>query len=122
VNRNWYALALLFLLAVGLFSAGRFVDASICQIDVGLDQAYACANAGDFAEARQLYRKTAAQAREYSPVWILLIRRNLIDQLNQTLATIPAYAIPENQSDLAVETARARTQALQIRQSFFSWF
>lgn len=122
MNRNWYALALLFLLAVGLVSAGRFVDTSINRIDEGLEQAYSCAETGNFSEARQLYLTTARQARTYSPWWILLVRRNLIDQLNQTLATIPSYAIPENRSDLAVETARARTQAQQIRQSFFSWF
>ena len=52
----------------------------------------------------------------------LVVRRTLVDQFNQTLATLPAYATAENRADLAVETARACTQLQQIRQSFFSRF
>ena len=50
------------------------------------------------------------------------MRRTLVDQFNQTLATLPAYATADNRADLAVETARACTQLQQIRQSFFSRF
>lgn len=122
MNRNWYALGLLAVLAVGLCIAGRFVNTSIRSVDEDLTLAYSCAVSGEYHTAQQQFDDVADKAQRYSPLWMLLVRRNLVDQLNQTLATIPAYATKENQSDLAVETARARTQAEQIRQSFFSWF
>lgn len=122
MNRNWYALGLVAALVLGLFLAGRFVNSSIQSVDEELAQAYSCAESGDYQTARQRFDDVAEKARQYSPLWLLLVRRNLVDQFNQTLATIPAYATQENHSDLAVETARARTQAEQIRQSFFSWF
>lgn len=95
---------------------------SFSVINQGIQEAYSCATSGNYDEARQKFYRVAQQAEGYTPVWILLVRRNLIDQFNQTLATIPSYATQENQSDLAVETARAKTQAEQIRHSFFSWF
>lgn len=122
MNRNWYALGLLAILVLGLCAAGRFVNASIQSVDEDLMLAYSCAESGEYQTAQQRFDDVAEKARQYSPLWMLLVRRNLVDQLNQTLATIPAYATKENRSDLAVETARARTQAEQIRQSFFSWF
>ena len=79
-------------------------------------------SAGLHRQAATQFIQTANEAEAYSRLWVLLIRRSLIDQLNQTLATIPSYATSENHSDLAVETARARAQAQQIRQSFFSCF
>lgn len=122
MNRNWYALLLLVLLVIGLYSAGRYMDISLQTIDQGLEQAYACAEEGDYLTARQAFQAVSQKAEDYSPIWMLLVRRNLVDQLNQTLATIPAYATQENHSDLSVETLRARAQTAQIRQSFFSWF
>lgn len=122
MNRNWYALGLLIVLTLGLFVAGRFVNGSIRSVDEALVRAYSCAESGEYQTAKQQFDDVAEKARQCSPLWMLLVRRNLVDQLNQTLATIPAYATKENHSDLAVETVRARTQAEQIRQSFFSWF
>lgn len=98
------------------------MNTSFDVIDQGIQQAYGYAAAGNYDEAQQAFGAVAKTAERYTPFWILLVRRNLIDQLNQTLATIPSYATQENRSDLAVETARAKTQADQIRRSFFSWF
>lgn len=122
MNRNWYALVLLLLLSFTLWSSGRYMDTSFCAIEQGIQEAYSCATVGNYDEAREKFYAVAQRAEDYTPVWLLLVRRNLIDQLNQTLATIPSYATQENVSDLAVETARAKTQAEQIRRSFFSWF
>lgn len=122
MNRKWYALALLLLLTAVLCLAGHFMQVSIGEMQDSLEVAYRFAENGEYPKARQAFEATAQKAVSYSPFWILLVRRNLVDQFNQTLATIPSYATQENQSDLAVETARAQTQALQIQQSFFSWF
>lgn len=122
MNRNWYALTLVCLLGISLWIAGCFVDRSIHKVENELTQAYNLAQTQQYAQSKQAFDTIIQIADAYSPFWILVVRRSLVDQLNQTLATIPFYATKENQSDLAVETARAQTQARQIRQSFFSWF
>lgn len=122
MNRNWYALILVCLLGIGMWRAGLFVDHSIREIESDLAQAYSLAQAQHYNQATQAFDNVIQKANACRPFWTLLVRRSLVDQLNQTLATIPFYTTPENQSDLAVETARAQTQARQIRQSFFSWF
>lgn len=120
MNRNWYAAFLVGALCVALLAAGRYVHQSMQQLDQNICTAYACAQNEDYNTARTAFYDTAEQAEACSRIWCLLVRRNLVDQLNQTLATIPAYCNRENLSDLAVEVARARTQIQQIRQSFFS--
>lgn len=122
VRRNWYAAALLLILACVLCSAGKYVTDSTRQLDAELREAYAYAELGRFSEAREAYTAAAHQSKLKSEIWYLLIRRSLVDQLNQTLATIPSYVSEDNLADLAVETARAREQVCQISQSFFSWF
>lgn len=119
MRRNWYAAGLLVLLFAAVWGAGVYVRTTTAQLDSQLAAAYSYAEQGDYPKARQAYRQTAQAARQAGRLWLLLIRRSLIDQLNQTLATLPHYATEENRSDLAVETARAREQARQIRQSFF---
>jgi hypothetical protein len=52
----------------------------------------------------------------------LLVRRNILDQLNQTLAVLPPCAEADSLADLEMETQRACTQIEQVRQSFFSGF
>lgn len=119
MRRNWYAAGLLVLLFAAVWGAGVYVRTTTAQLDSQLAAACSYAERGDYPKARQAYRQTAQAAQQASRLWLLLIRRSLIDQLNQTLATLPHYATEENRSDLAVETARAREQARQIRQSFF---
>ena len=122
MRRNWYAAALLLILACILCSAGMYVTDSTRQLDAELREAYTYAELGQFSEAREAYTAAAHQSKLKSEIWYLLIRRSLVDQLNQTLATIPSYVSENNLADLAVETARAREQVCQISQSFFSWF
>ena len=119
MNRNWYAALLICLLGVALFFSARFMDQSVPGLDRDLENAYACALNEDFATAKTAFHAAAAQAEQVSRLWFLLVRRSLVDQLNQTLATLPAYCSRENLSDLAVEVARARAQLRQLRQSFF---
>lgn len=52
----------------------------------------------------------------------MLVRRNLIDQMNQTLSLLPGCAKEENLTDLTLETDRACCQLQQIQQSFFGSF
>ena len=52
----------------------------------------------------------------------LLVRRNILDQLNQTLAVLPPCAEADSLADLEMETQRAYTQIEQVRQSFSADF
>lgn len=122
MNRNWYAALLLAVLISLLYIAGRYVDDNTRKLTRELDAAYNLAMSGEYEQAKRAFQETAQRSEESSPIWMLLIRRSLVDQLNQTLATIPSYVSAENMADLAVETARACTQTQQIRTSFFSWF
>lgn len=122
MNRNWYATILLAVLFLTLYAAGIYLDRNVQALTQQLDTAYSLAEAGNYRQAQQVYEETAEQSAQSSTVWMLLVRRSLVDQLNQTLATIPSYVSAENMADLAVETSRARAQAQQIRASFFSWF
>ena len=122
MNRNWYATILLAVLFLTLYGAGIYLDRNVQALTQQLDTGYSLAEAGNYRQAQQVYEETAEQSAQSSTVWMLLVRRSLVDQLNQTLATIPSYVSAENMADLAVETSRARAQAQQIRASFFSWF
>lgn len=122
MRRNWYAVALLALLALVLYAASRYMNTSTKTLDTELSTAYTYAEAQDYDGACAAFTLAAGHAEDYSRIWMLLTRRSLVDQLNQTLATIPSYVSEDNMADLAVETARARTQVRQINQSFFSWF
>ena len=52
----------------------------------------------------------------------LLVRRNALDRMNETMAVLPQYANPENQADLAVEAARVLAQIDQLEQCFTGTF
>ena len=65
---------------------------------------------------------TLPHATRSTQVLGLLVRRNILDQLNQTLAVLPPCAEADSLADLEMETQRACTQIEQVRQSFFSGF
>lgn len=122
MRRNWYAAVLLVILAFILYVAGIYMTRTTERLYQDLQTAYSYAESEHYTQAEQAFKNISEQAETYSRVWILLIRRSLVDQLNQTLAAIPSYVSEDNLADLAVETARASTQVDQIRKSFFSWF
>lgn len=66
--------------------------------------------------------RAANRALRSTQVLGLLVRRNILDQLNQTLAVLPPCAEADSLADLEMETQRACTQIEQVRQSFFSGF
>ena len=68
------------------------------------------------------YSRAANRALRSTQVLGLFVRRNILDQLNQTLAVLPPCAEADSLADLEMETQRACTQIEQVRQSFFSGF
>ena len=71
---------------------------------------------------RQAFRQAAHSARQASKKLGLLVRRNALDRMNETMAVLPQYANPENQADLAVEAARVLAQIDQLEQCFTGTF
>ena len=122
MKRNWYAVLLLLLLGCCVFAAGRYITQTTAAMQESLQAAYALAEQGNCPAAQTAYRQAAAQARRYSRVLLWFVRRNNIEQMNQTLAVLAPCAEPDSLADLEMETRRAEEQIKQIRQSFFGGF
>ena len=89
MKRNWYAAIILLALCVLLFRAGQYVDRTTAGMQRQLEAAYALAEQGDYPAARRAYSRAANRALRSTQVLGLLVRRNILDQLNQTLAVLP---------------------------------
>ena len=122
MSRNRYAVILLVVLALTLWLAGRYVNRTTATLRNELQTACTLAKTGQMPQAQQAYRAAADNAAQASKVLGMLVRRNLIDQMNQTLSLLPGCAKEENLTDLTLETDRACCQLQQIQQSFFGSF
>ena len=122
MKRNWYAAAILLTLGLLLWLAGRYVAATTDAMQREVQTAYQLAEQGDYPAARRAYSRAANRALRSTQILGLLVRRNILDQLNQTLAVLPPCAEADSLADLEMETQRACTQIEQVRQSFFSGF
>ena len=122
MSRNRYAVILLVVLALALWMAGHYVNHTTTTLCKELQAACTLAKTGQTPQAQQAYQAAADSAAQASKVLGLLVRRNLIDQMNQTLSLLPGCAEGEDYADLTIETARACCQLQQIRQSFFGSF
>ena len=122
MSRNRYAVILLVVLALALWLAGRYVNRTTAALCSELQAACTLAETGQTPQALQRYQAITAKAADHSKVLGLLVRRNLIDQLNQTLSLLPGCVRNEDLTDLTLETNRACCQLQQIRQSFFGSF
>lgn len=122
MKRNWYAAAILLVLCLLLYLAGRYVTDTTDAMQSGVQRAYALAEQGDYPAARAAYAQTTRRAERDSALLALLVRRNIIDQLNQTMAVLPPCAEADSLADLEMETQRACAQIAQVRQSFFGGF
>ena len=122
MSRNRYAVILLVVLALTLWLAGRYVNRTTATLCNELRTACTLAETGQMPQAQQAYRAAADNAAQASKVLGMLVRRNLIDQMNQTFSLLPGCAKEENLTDLTLETDRACCQLQQIQQSFFGSF
>lgn len=87
-----------------------------------VQSAYAQTLTQQYPQAQQAFRQAAHSARQASKKLGLLVRRNALDRMNETMAVLPQYANPENQADLAVEAARVLAQIDQLEQCFTGTF
>lgn len=122
MKRNRYAAVILVTLALLMFAAGWYISRITAELQQDVQAAYALAVQGDCPAARRAYERAAAKARKASGGISLLVRRTVIDQLNQTLAVLPPCAETDSMADLEMETQRACAQIQQLRQSFFGGF
>ena len=99
MKRNWYAAIILLALCVLLFRAGQYVDRTTDGMQRQLEAAYALAEQGDYPAARRAYSRAANRALRSTQVLGLLVRRNILDQLNQTLAVLPPCAEADSLAD-----------------------
>lgn len=122
MKRSLSALLLLAGLAAALGAAGLYLGQSTARVDAVLQTACVLAQNGQYKTSAAAYREAAAEAEHSMRLWGLLVRRNTLEALGQTLACLPGYARQENLADLWVETARARCQLRQLTASFFGSF
>ena len=99
MSRNRYAVILLVVLALTLWLAGRYVNRTTATLCNELQTACTLAETGQMPQAQQAYRAAADNAAQASKVLGMLVRRNLIDQMNQTLSLLPGCAKEENLTD-----------------------
>ena len=117
MKRNWYAIAILVLLAAVLLPwfvrLVELISPKGPELEIISRQ---------YPQAQQAFRQAAHSARQASKKLGLLVRRNALDRMNETMAVLPQYANPENQADLAVEAARVLAQIDQLEQCFTGTF
>ncbi|HJD21734.1 MAG TPA: DUF4363 family protein [Candidatus Gemmiger faecigallinarum] len=122
MKRNFYAVLLLLAVGAVVFFSGRFVRQSTDRTQRQVQQAYRSAQDGQFETARTIYRQAAEDCRADSRLLYLLVRRSLLDEINESLALIADYAQQDNLADLGVETARVTEQLEQLQASFLAAF
>lgn len=122
MKRNWYAAAILLLLLLALFGCNEYVKKTAQSMREDVQVAYAYAQRADFEAAKSAYNKAADNAKVRCRRLELLIRRSLLDKVNETMAVLSHYAQPDNLSDLAVETARVYALIDQMENSFIGCF
>ena len=120
MKRNWYAIAILVLLAAVLLGCKQYVSATAGSLRAQVQSAYAQTLTQQYPQ--EAFRQAAHSARQASKKLGLLVRRNALDRMNETMAVLPQYANPENQADLAVEAARVLAQIDQLEQCFTGTF
>lgn len=122
MSRNRYAVILLVVLALTLWLAGRYVNRTTATLCNELQTACTLAETGQMPQAQQAYRAAADNAAQASKVLGMLVRRNLIDQMNQTLSLLPGCAKEENLTDLTLETDRPAASCNRYSNHFSAVF
>lgn len=122
MKRNLYAAALLVLVGCIVAASGWYVSAAAGQIRSRVEEGYQMALAGRYDQARHSFDKTAAESQGQSRLLALLVRRSLLDEINESLALLGRYSVKDNITDLGAETARVTAQLNQLEESFWAVF
>ena len=76
MKRNWYAIAILVLLAAVLLGCKQYVSATAGSLRAQVQSAYAQTLTQQYPQAQQAFRQAAHSARQDSKKLGLLVRRN----------------------------------------------
>ena len=83
MKRNWYAAAILLVLCLLLYLAGRYVTDTTDAMQAGVQRAYALAEQGDYPAARRAYAGPALFSFGFRPFFLVaglwLFRRRSAD-------------------------------------------
>ena len=82
MKRNWYAIAILVLLAAVLLGCKQYVSATAGSLRAQVQSAYAQTLTQQYPQAQQAFRQAAHSARQASKKLGLLVRRNALDRMN----------------------------------------
>ena len=88
MKRNWYAIAILVLLAAALLGCKQYVSAAAGSLRTQVQSAYAQTLMQHYPQAQQAFEQTAQHARQASKKLGLLVRRNALDRMNETMAVL----------------------------------
>lgn len=80
MKRNWYAIAILVLLAAVLLGCKQYVSATAGSLRAQVQSAYAQTLTQQYPQAQQAFRQAAHSARQASKKLGLLVRRNALDR------------------------------------------
>lgn len=122
MKRNLYAALLLLVICCVTMVSDRYVSDCAGRLRADVNAACQNAQAGQYAQAQQALCAAAETGRQRSRLLFLLVRRSLLDEINESLALLPEYAQPDNLADLCVECARVTAQLTQLEESYGAIF
>lgn len=122
MKRNLYAVLLLILVVCIVASSGWYVSRCAKQNRVRIESAYQSALRGEYDTAKQEFSAVANTSQRQSKLLFLLVRRSILDEINESLSLLDRYSTPDNLADLGAETARVTSQLEQLEDSFWAIF
>ena len=122
MKRNFYAALLLIVVSCIVASSGWYVSHCAGQTRTRVQTAYRTARNGDYDKARQDFLAISDSSQRQSKLLFLLVRRSILDEINESLSLLERYSTAENLADLGAETARVTAQLDQLEDSFWAVF
>lgn len=122
MKRNFYAAILLVLVGCIVAGSGWYVSHCAKQARTRVQAAYQTALDGDYSKAKRDFLGISDTSQRQSKLLFLLVRRSILDEINESLSLLERYSTPDNLADLGAETARVTAQLDQLEDSFWAVF
>lgn len=107
--------ALCFLTLIGQ----RLISSSLDSLDAGLTQVENLCTCGEYRKAQEQIHDMTRDYRKQQAALALFIRRDKLNELENALCGLSAYAHPDYLQDLLCETGKLRAQLDGVRRLFF---
>lgn len=122
VKRNFYAALLLVVVSCIVAGSGWYVSRCAKQTRTRVQTAYQAALDGEYSRAKQDFLDISETSQRQSRLLFLLVRRSILDEINESLSLLERYSTQDNLADLGAETARVTSQLDQLEDSFWAVF